>query len=97
MGQAKSRGNQAQRIAQALERGKAAPKEGLYISTTPPGMRFIVEEVTVLSPEENEGEEGFFLVTVVDEASADDFQAMRDEFDADEWRNFVTQYGLIAR
>lgn len=97
MGQAKSRGSKEQRIAQAMEINDAPPKVGLYISTKPPGMRLLVEDVTVLDPEDNDGEEGFFLVTMVDEPSAHDMQAMRDELDPDQWQGLVQQYGLVAR
>lgn len=37
----------------------------------------------------------FFLVQMIDEASADDMNAMGDELDPDEWFALVEQYGLI--
>jgi hypothetical protein len=97
MGQAKLRGSKEQRIAQTMERSIVLPKLGTYVSTkNPAGMRFIVENVSVLDAEDNDGYEGFFLVTMVDEASASDFQAIRDELDSDEWRELADKYGLIA-
>ncbi len=53
-------------------------------------MRFVVEDVTL-----DEDEEGFFLVQLIDEASADDMSAMGDELDPDEWFGLVDQYGLV--
>jgi hypothetical protein len=97
MGQAKLRGSKEQRIAQTSVRSTDAPKLGTYISTkSPAGMRFVVEEVLVLDQEDVAVHDGFFLVTMIDEASANDLQAMRDELDSDEWRALVVKYGLIV-
>lgn len=90
MGQAKLRGSKEERIAQCKAR-KQPPEKGVYVSTKKPiGMRFVVEDVTL-----DEDEEGFFLVQLIDEASADDMSATGDELDPDEWFALVDQYGLI--
>jgi hypothetical protein len=88
MGQAKLRGNKEERIAQSKAKSRA-PEKGLYVSMKKPaGMRFVVEEVTI-------DDEGFFLVEMIDEPSANDMSAIGDELDPDEWFALVEQYGLI--
>lgn len=88
MGQAKKRGSLEDRIAQSKAR-KQAPEPGLYVSTKgAKGMRFIVEEVTM-------EEDDFFLVELIDEASADDMGAMGDELDPEQWFALVEQFGLV--
>lgn len=90
MGQAKLRGSKEERITQSKAR-KRPPEKGVYVSTKKPiGMRFVVEDVTL-----DEDEEGFFLVQLIDEASADDMSAMGDELDPDERFALVEQYGLM--
>lgn len=90
MGQAKLRGSREERIAQS-KATKRPPEKGVYVSTkSPVGMRFVVEDVTL-----DEDEEGFFLVQMIDEATADDTSAMGDELDPDEWFQLVAQYGLV--
>ena len=90
MGQAKLRGSKEERIAQSKAK-KQPPETGLYVSTKKPlGMRFIVEDVIF-----DEDEEGFFLVQMIDEASAGDMSAMGDELDPDKWFALVEQYGLM--
>ncbi len=90
MGQAKLRGSKEERIAQSKAR-KQLPETGAYISTKKPlGMRFVVEDVIF-----DEDEEGFFLVQLIDEASAGDPDAIGDELDPDEWFALVEQYGLV--
>ena len=53
-------------------------------------MRFMVEDVIF-----DEDEEEFFLVQMIDEASAGDMSAMGDELDPDKWFALVEQYGLM--
>lgn len=90
MGQAKLRGSREERIAQSKARNRP-PEKGVYVSTKKPiGMRFVVEDVTL-----DEDEEGFFLVQLIDEASANDISAIRDELDTDEWFELADQYGLV--
>lgn len=92
MGQAKLRESKEDRIAQSKEK-TLPPKEGLYISTkSVKELRIIVENVTVLEDEEDEG---FFLVEMIDEASSEDFSAMGHELTPDEWFDLVEQYGLV--
>jgi hypothetical protein len=92
MGQAKLRGSKEDRIAQSKEK-ILPPKEGLYISTkSVKELRIIVENVTVLEDEEDEG---FFLVEMIDEASSGDFGAMGDELTPDQWFDLVEEYGLV--
>lgn len=55
-------------------------------------MRLIVEDVTILDDDEDEG---FFLVSMIDEASADDANAAGDELDPEQWFALVDQYGLV--
>lgn len=52
-------------------------------------MRFVVEEVG--EPDED----GFFLVSMIDEACAGDPLAAGDELTSDEWFDFVDEHGLI--
>ncbi len=90
MGDAKRRGSLDERIAQAQSQ-RVPPKPGLYLSTKEvKGMRFIVEDVTVV-----DDAAGFFLVSMIDEASADDMGAMGDELDPEQWFELVEQYGLV--
>ncbi|SEK88644.1 hypothetical protein [Nitrosovibrio tenuis] len=90
MGQAKLRGNKEERIGQSKAK-RQPPETGLYVSTRKPlGMRFVVEDVIF-----DEDEEGFFLVQLIDKASADDMSVMGDELDPDEWFALVDQYGLV--
>lgn len=92
MGQARLRGSRDERVAQA-KATRTPPIPGLYVSTTSViGMRFIIEDVTILDDEENQG---FFLVSMIDEASAGDLGALRDELDPDEWFALVNKYGLV--
>ena len=97
MGQAKKRGSQEQRIAHATERSMAPPTEGVYISTKKvQGMRLLVEEVSVSVADDGEND-GYFLVVMIDEASAREPEAMRDELWPDEWRSLVAEYGLVVQ
>ena len=92
MGDAKRRGSLDERIAQ-VRAERVPPKPGLYLSTKEvKGMRFIVEDVTVADADDDAG---FFLVSMIDEASADDMGAMGDELDPDQWFELVEQYGLV--
>lgn len=92
MGQAKQRGNREERIAQA-KANRQPPTPGLYVSTKQvQGMRLLVDEVTVLDDEENEG---FFLVSMIDEASTDNADAIGDELEPEQWFQLVDQYGLV--
>lgn len=69
---------------------KSVPKTGLYLSTKKvKGMRLVVEDVFA-----EEGDD-FYLVNVVDEASKDDFSAMGDEMDCEQWEALVAEYGLV--
>jgi hypothetical protein len=92
MGQAKLRGTQQARIIQAKAK-RLPPTPGLYVSTKEvQDMRLIVEDVTVLDDAENEGS---FLVSMIDEASAGDGNAAGDELDPEQWFALVDQYGLV--
>ncbi len=92
MGQAKLRGSREERLAQA-KAARQPPKAGLYVSTREvKGMRFTVEDVSVVDDGENNG---FFLVSMIDEASTDDMSAGGNELDPDEWFALVDLYGLI--
>ncbi len=92
MGQAKLRGSQEERIAQSKARIQR-PETGVYISTKKPlGMRFVVEDVIF---DDEDEDDNFFLVEMIDEASANDMSAMGDELDPDEWFSLVEQYGLV--
>lgn len=94
MGQARLRGSKEDRVAQA-KAARQPPMLGVYLSTkSPPGMRFVVEDVSIANEEESEG---FFLVSMVDEASASDMGAVRDELDPDQWFALVEQYGLVHK
>lgn len=65
------------------------PRPGLYISTKEAlGMRIVVEDVT--EPEAD----GFFIVSIIDEASAADPGAAGDELAPEEWFALVEQFGL---
>jgi hypothetical protein len=91
MGQAKNRGTREERIAQATNK-RVKPIPGLYVSTKLPlGMRFIVEDV--IDADEPEFPD-FFLVQLIDEASAEDPEAMGDELDPDQWYEISDRYGL---
>ncbi|MEA9419811.1 hypothetical protein VCX22_20590 [Aeromonas caviae] len=69
---------------------KRVPKTGLYLSTKKvKGMRLVVEDVFA-----EEGDD-FYLVNVIDEASKDDFSAMGDEMDGEQWEALVAEYGLV--
>ncbi|UAN53735.1 hypothetical protein KGP26_12060 [Serratia sp. JSRIV002] len=71
------------------------PEEGLYVSSNPSGERFVVTEVTVVEDDEDEeGDETYFLVTIVDEGDEDDMSAIGQELDPDEWRQFVKAHKL---
>lgn len=66
------------------------PKTGLYISTKKvEGMRLVVEDVF--------GEEGddFFVVNLIDEPSQNDYSAVGDELDNEQWHSLVEEYGLV--
>ena len=66
------------------------PRTGLYLSTKKvKGMRLVVEDVFA-----EEGDD-FYLVNVIDEASKDDFSAMGDEMDGEQWEALVAEYGLV--
>lgn len=92
MGQAKLRGSREVRIAQAKATRKP-PTRGLYVSTKEvQGMRLIVEDVTILDDDEDEG---FFLVLMIDETSAGDTSAAGDELDPEQWFALEDQYGLV--
>ena len=79
-------------------RGHEKPWSVPYSSAIPPIYlhekvlrdALVVEDVIF-----DEDEEGFFLVQLIDEASADDMGAMGDELDPDEWFALVEQYGLV--
>jgi hypothetical protein len=96
MGDAKRRGSLDERIAQ-VRAERVPPKPGLYLSTKEvKGMRFIVEDVAVADADDDDGAgAGFFLVSMIDEASADDMGAMGNELDPDQWFELVEQYGLV--
>ena len=90
MEQARLRGTREERIAQAA---KQPPKPGLYVSTREAvGMRLLVDDVFI-------GDDGdsddYFLVSLIDEASASDQSAMGDELDPDQWFELVERFGLI--
>lgn len=91
MGQARSRGSREDRIALA-KLTRSPPKPGKYVSTKAvKGMRFIVEDVTIIDEEENEG---FFVVSMIDETNANGMDATGDELDPDQWFALVAKYGL---
>lgn len=93
MGQAKQRGTREIRIAQAKVARKP-PAPGLYVSTKEvQGMRLIVEDVTIL--DDDEEDEGFFLVSMIDETSAGDSSAAGDELDPEQWFALEDRYGLV--
>ena len=93
MGDAKRRGSLDERIAQ-VRADRAPPKPGLYLSTREvKGMRFIVEDVTVVDDDDDTA--GFFLVSMIDEASADDMGAAGDDLDPEQWFELVERYGLV--
>ena len=92
MGQAKQRGTREARIAR-VKANRQPPKLGLYVSTKDvQGMRLVVEDVTIL--DDGEGE-GFFLVSMIDEASSGGGDAAGDELDPEQWFALVDQYGLV--
>lgn len=92
MGQAKLRGTREARIAQAKST-RSPPKPGLYISTQyVKGIRFIVEDVTVIDEGEDDSS---FLVSMIDEASSSNTEAMGDELDPNQWFELVEKYGLV--
>lgn len=94
MGDAKRRGSLDERITQA-HADRVPPKPGLYLSTKEiKGMRFIVEDVTVVD-DDDEDAAGFFLVSMIDEASADDMGALGDELNPEQWFELVNRYGLV--
>lgn len=91
MGQAKLRGNRETRISKA-KASRTPPNPGLYISTREvQGMRLLVEDVIILDEED----EGFFLVSTLDEASASDVNATGDELEPNQWFALVDKYGLV--
>lgn len=91
MGQAKLRGSKEERIAQSKAK-KQRSETGVYVSTKKAlGMRFVVEDVNF----DDDDDDDFFLVQLIDEASADDMSAIRDELDPDEWFALMDQYGLV--
>ena len=93
MGDAKRRDSLDERIAQAHAH-RVPPKPGLYLSTREvKGMRFIVEDVTVVDDDDDTA--GFFLVSMIDEASADDMGAAGDDLDPEQWFELVERYGLV--
>lgn len=92
MGQAKQRGTREARIAQ-VKANRQPPKLGLYVSTKDvQGMRLVVEDVTILDDGEDEG---FFLVSMIDEASSGDGDGAGDELVPEQWFALVDQYGLV--
>ena len=92
MGQARLLGIREERIAQAKGR-KVPPKPGRYVSTAGvQGMAFLVEDVSISDDLEDEG---FFLVSMIDEASTSDPEAMGDELNPDQWFELVEKYGLV--
>lgn len=89
MGDAKRRGSLEERVAQARSK-RTAPTVGVYVSTKKvQGMRLLVEDVT------DADDEGFFLVSMLDEASASDPHAAGDELAANDWFDLVDEYGLV--
>lgn len=73
---------------------KSLPKPGLYMSTQKVvGMRIVVEEV--FGPTDDDPDDDFYIVNFIDEASKDDFSAMGDEMDGEQWEAFVAEYGLV--
>lgn len=71
------------------------PEEGLYVSSNPSGERFVVTEVIVVEDDEDEeGDEVYFLVTIVDEGDEDDMSAIGQELDPDDWKRFVKTHQL---
>lgn len=90
MGQAKNRGTREERIEQSKVT-RQPPKPGTYVSTKAVnGMSLVVDEVTV--PDDDAD---FFLVSMIDEPSANDVGALGDELDPDQWFALVEQYGLV--
>ncbi len=68
------------------------PQIGLYVSTKKTkGMRICIESAYGDDPDE------FYLVEVIDAASKDDFSAMGDEMDKEQWESLVAEYGLEYR
>jgi hypothetical protein len=75
------------------------PKKGaIYVATKfDSGKRFFIEDIFDAEDEDGaEGEDGFFLVTIVEEANKGDMSAMALELDPDEWRSFVDEHGLVG-
>lgn len=73
---------------------KELPKIGLYLSTKKvAGMRIVVEEV--FGPTDDDPDDDFYLVNIIDEASKDDYLADGDEMDGEQWEAFVAEYGLV--
>lgn len=68
------------------------PELGLYVSATDPHLRFIVEDVSVVDKED--GENDFFLVSVVAADGHADISAMGLELDPEEWDEFVESHEL---
>ena len=90
MGQAKLRGSREERITQSKAR-KRSPEKGVYVSTKKADWHALCG----WRCDAWRDEEGFFLVQMIEETSADDMSAMGDELDPDEWFSLVEQYGLV--
>ncbi|MEO6921971.1 MAG: hypothetical protein ABI171_23540 [Collimonas sp.] len=54
------------------------------------GTRYLVEDVFA---EQEDHNDDFFLITIVEENNSDDMSEMSIELDPDEWRNFISLYG----
>lgn len=73
---------------------KELPKIGLYLSTKKVvGMRIVVEEV--FGPTDDDPDDDFYLVNIIDEASKDDYSVDGDEMNGEQWEAFVAEYGLV--
>ena len=91
VGDAKRRGSFEERVAQARAK-RVPPTPGVYVSTKEVrGMRLLVEDVSVL---EDSQSDGFFLVSLIDEASADNDNAAGDDLNPEQWFELVDRYGL---
>lgn len=64
-----------------------APELGLYVSSTDPDLRLVVERVDVI-------DDSYFLVSVVEEKFADDSMGVGEEYDPSEWEGLVRAHGL---
>ncbi|BDP36337.1 hypothetical protein LFR94_004390 [Vibrio vulnificus] len=64
--------------------------ETTYVSTTPKGMRFYVEDVI------GEEDDDFYLVMLIDEENKHNMDAAGDELTASEWTHLVEKYSLVS-